>query len=143
MRKKSELTIVERAIQTVPEFNQRLEKLWLHPHLHFIVPAVGHSLKGEWKHIGKSWKYLYPVHQLGITFKGKFMDSIKRSLKKAGHLNAFKKHISEAREKNWVVHGEPPLAKAEHVIRYLGQYTHRVAISNQRIILPARFPQAL
>ena len=110
------------------------EKLWLHPHLHFIVPAVGHSLKGEWKHIGKSWKYLYPVHQLGSTFKGKFLDSIKRSLKKAGHLNAFKKHISEAREKNWVVHSEPPLAKAEHVIRYLGQYTHRVAISNQRII---------
>ena len=110
------------------------EKLWLHPHVHFVVPAAGYSLKGKWKYIGKTGKYLYPVYQLGITFQGKFLDSLERLLKKTGHPGAFKKHISEAWKKNWVVHSEPSLANAEHVIRYLGQYTHRVAISNQRII---------
>ena len=53
------------------------QNLSLHPHIHCIVPAAGYSLKGKWKRIGKE-KYLYPVHQLSTTFKGKFLDSLKR-----------------------------------------------------------------
>jgi hypothetical protein len=109
------------------------QNLSLHPHVHCIVPAAGYSLKGEWKHIGQE-TYLYPVHQLSATFKGKFMDSLKRKLKQLHMLKAFDKQIQLAFGTPWVVHSEPPLSDASNVIRYLGQYTHRVAISNDRIL---------
>jgi len=110
------------------------QNLSLHPHLHCLVPAAGYSLKGQWENIGKNGRYLYPVGQLSSTFKGKFLDSLKRKLRKLNHQNAFVSHINEAYNKPWVVHIEPALAKADHVIKYLGQYTHRIAISNQRIL---------
>ena len=110
------------------------QNLSLHPHIHCIVPAAGYSLKGHWKRIGTYENYLYPVHQLSATFKGKFLDSLKRVLRKNGLLDGFAPMIQKAKNKPWVVFCEPSLAKAEHVIRYLGQYTHRVAISNDRIV---------
>jgi len=119
------------AIVTLHSWGQNIT---LHPHIHCIVPAVGFSLKGEWKNIGKDGKYLYPVHQLSDTFKGKFLDSLKRELRGAKMYDAFNAHIQKAYSTNWVVHSESSLASADHVIHYLGQYTHRVAITNQRII---------
>lgn len=110
------------------------QNLSLHPHLHCLVPAAGYSLNGSWKNIGKQQKYLYPIHQLSDTFKGKFLDSLKRALKKRGLLNEFDSLTQAAYNKPWVVHCEPSMASAEHVIKYLGQYTHRVAISNDRIL---------
>ena len=110
------------------------QNMSLHPHIHCIVPAVGYSLKGEWKHIGTYENYLYPVHQLSKAFKGKFLDSLKRKLKKMGMISGFDSLIRKAWNKKWVVHCEASMANAEHVIRYLGQYTHRVAITNQRIL---------
>jgi len=110
------------------------QNLWLHPHIHCIVPAAGYSLKGEWKHLGKKERYLYPVHELSKTFKGKFLDSLKRKLRKEGMLNTFDKQIQRAYKTPWVVNCQPSMAKADHVIKYLGQYTHRVAIANDRIL---------
>lgn len=110
------------------------QNLSLHPHVHCIVPAAGYSLKGEWKNIGKSDKYLYPVHQLSDTFRGKFLDSLKLQLKKKQKLTDFDSLIQKAWKTRWVVNSQPSMAKAEHVIRYLGQYTHRVAITNHRIL---------
>jgi hypothetical protein len=110
------------------------QNLSLHPHIHCLVPAAGYSLNGTWKKIGKGGKYLYPVGQLSNTFKGKFLDSLKRELRKGNKLVDFDPAIQQAYSSNWVVHSEPSLAKAEHVIRYLGQYTQRVAISNDRIL---------
>ncbi|HIP49267.1 MAG TPA: IS91 family transposase [Lutibacter sp.] len=110
------------------------QNLSLHPHIHCIVPAAGFSLKGEWKNIGKYKNYLYPVHQLSDTFKGKFLDSIKRKLKKLDSSGLFKQQIEKAYKTKWVVYSEASLAGPEKVIHYLGQYTHRVAISNQRIL---------
>ena len=110
------------------------QNLSLHPHLHCIVPAAGYSLSGKWRHIGKYENYLYPVHQLSAAFKGKFLDSIKRELRKLSAMDGFKVCIEKAHQKKWVVYCESSLAGAEHVIRYLGQYTHRIAISNQRIL---------
>lgn len=110
------------------------QNLSLHPHIHCLVPAAGYSIQGKWKQIGQGGRYLYPVHQLSNTFKGKFLDSLKRELKKQSSLADFNNVIQNAYSSKWVVHSEPSLAKAEHVIRYLGQYTHRVAISNNRIL---------
>ena len=110
------------------------QNLSLHPHIHCIVPAAGYTLDGKWKNIGRHGKYLYSVHQLSIAFKGRFLDSLKRSLRKLGELSLFNDHIQQAYKTKWVVHSEPSLASSEHVVRYLGQYTHRVAITNQRIL---------
>ncbi|VAW29631.1 hypothetical protein MNBD_BACTEROID07-1388 [hydrothermal vent metagenome] len=110
------------------------QNLSLHPHIHCIAPAVGYSLKGGWKHIGTYDDYLYPVHQLSGTFKGKFLDSLERTLRKMGMGSEFDSLLQQAWNKKWVIFCESPLAKPEHVIRYLGQYTHRVAISNNRIL---------
>ena len=110
------------------------QNLSLHPHLHCIVPAAGYALDGSWKNIGASGKYLYPVHQLSAAFKGKFLDSLKRALRKRNELSLFDDKVQQAYKTPWVVHCEPSLASAEHVVKYLGQYTHRVAITNQRIL---------
>jgi hypothetical protein len=111
------------------------QNLWLHPHIHCLVPAVGYSLQGKWKHIGKNHRFLYPVRELGKTFKGKFLDSLQRYLRKHNQYTAsFDSYIQEAYSKKWVVFSEASMAKSDHVVQYLGQYTHRVAISNHRII---------
>jgi len=110
------------------------QNLSLHPHIHCIVPAAGYSLKGDWEHIGTYDDYLYPVHQLSATFKGKLLDSLERTLRKTDMTSGFDPLLQRAWNKPWVVFCESSLAKSEHVIRYLGQYTHRVAISNDRIL---------
>jgi len=110
------------------------QNLSLHPHIHCIVPAVGYTLDGKWKNIGSSGKYLYPVHQLSRAFKGKFLDSLKRALRKQDELSLFNDRVQQAYKNPWVVHCEPSLASAGHVVKYLGQYTHRVAITNRRIV---------
>jgi len=109
------------------------QNLSLHPHIHCIVPAAGISIKRAWKLIGKQDKYLYPVNQLSATFKGKFLDSLKRKLAKTNNLVGFMSHINKAYKTDWVVYCEAPLSGVNQVIKYLGQYTNRIAISNQRI----------
>ncbi len=110
------------------------QNLSLHPHIHCIVPAAGYTLDGQWKNIGQQGQYLYPVHQLSDAFKGKFLDSLKRALRKENKLALFYEPVQQAYKTKWVVHCEPSMAGAGHVIKYLGQYTHRVAITNQRIL---------
>lgn len=110
------------------------QNLSLHPHIHCLVPAAGYTLNGQWKNIGHSGLYLYPVHQISEAFKGKFLDSLKRALRKNNELMLFYDALQKAYNTKWVVHCEPSMASAQHVVKYLGQYTHRVAITNQRIL---------
>jgi len=110
------------------------QNLSLHPHLHCIVPAAGETPDGRLKPIGKGGKFLYSVRQLGTVFRGKLMASMQQNLKKQGLLEQHRPLLAAAWEKPWVVFCEPSLAKPEHVVRYLGQYAHRVAITNQRIL---------
>ena len=110
------------------------QNLSLHPHIHCLVPAAGYTLDGNWKNTGYQGNYLYPVHQLSDAFKAKFLYRLKRTLRKQNELPLFYDAIQQAYKTKWVVHCEPSLASAEHVIKYLGQYTHRVAITNQRIL---------
>jgi hypothetical protein len=108
------------------------QNLSLHPHIHCIVPAAGISLAGYQKYITKGGKYLYPVTQLSASFKALFLRKVKAYVKINNY--RFNTVLQSAWDKKWVVHCEPSLAKAEHVIKYLGQYTHRVAITNHRIL---------
>lgn len=109
------------------------QNLSLHPHIHCLVPAAGYTLKGNWKKIGVNDRYLYPIEQLSSSFKDKFLKSLKLVLLKEGKTNSFSASINAAWNKKWVVYSEPSMAGSEHVIRYLGQYSHRVAISNNNI----------
>jgi hypothetical protein len=110
------------------------QNLSLHPHVYCIVPSAGYTLDGRWKNIGNDGKLLYPVQQLSACFKSKMLDSLKRGLRKSNQLMIFNDAIQKAYLSPWVVHCEPSLAGADHVVRYLGQYTHRVAITNERIL---------
>jgi hypothetical protein len=127
----SHYTAVSGAICVLHTWGQNLS---LHPHIHCLVPALGYTLRGEMKHIGKQGKYLYPVKQLSKKFQGKFMAEIKGQLIKGGLLPQYRSSVEKAWSTPWVVFCEPSLGKAEHVVGYLGQYIHRVAISNHRIV---------
>ncbi|MCK5023886.1 MAG: transposase, partial [Candidatus Aenigmarchaeota archaeon] len=109
------------------------QNLSLHPHVHCLVPAAGMTLTGNFKKISKKGKYLYTVKKLSPVFRGKMMQQLKKQLKERNKLAEYQSTIDKAWAKKWVVFCEPSFGNAEHIIKYLGQYTHRIAISNQRI----------
>ena len=109
------------------------QNLSLHPHLHCIVPSAGLTIKGKLKYIGNNGKYLYPVRQLSIVFRAKLLEKLKFQLKKRNQLTQYQSVIDQCFAKPWVVYCEPALGNAAQIVNYLGQYTHRVAISNTRI----------
>jgi hypothetical protein len=109
------------------------QNLSLHPHIHCIVPSAGLTVKGNLKRIAKQGKYLYPVRMLSVVFRGKLLGKIKRQLKQGNQLPQYQSLLEDVWKKPWVVYCEPPLGNAQQIVKYLGQYTHRVAISNHRI----------
>ena len=109
------------------------QNLSLHPHIHCIVPAAGMTLKGNLKHITKQGRYLYPVRMLSAVFRGKMLEKIKGQLRQCHQLPQYQPLLNDLWKKPWVVYCEPPLGNAQQIVKYLGQYTHRVAISNHRI----------
>ena len=109
------------------------QNLSLHPHIHCLVPAAGISLDGNINKISKKGKYLYSVKKLSVDFRTIMLKTIKKQLKASGLLNQYQSVINLAWSKNWVVFSKPSFGDAQHVIKYLGQYTHRIAISNHRI----------
>lgn len=110
------------------------QKLGLHPHIHCLVPAAGLSLDGKFKRITKKGKYLHNVEMMSKSFRDNMLKRLKKQLYNKGKLHIYQPVINKAWAKNWGVFSEPSFSSAEYVIKYLGQYTHRVAISNHRII---------
>jgi len=110
------------------------QNLSLHPHLHCIVPAAGITLAGNWKKIGCGGKYLHPVKLLSLNFRSHFMKCLKAWLIKQNLMLIYQKQVDLAWSKPWTLFCEPSMARPEHVLKYLGNYTHRVAISNSRIL---------
>ncbi len=108
-----------------------------HPHLHCIVTAGGLSSDGErWRKAGTG-RYLFPVKVMGELFRGKFVAGLRR-LQREGRLDVrddvFAHLVDGLFRQPWVVYAKRPFGGPEHVYRYLGRYTHRIAISNQRLI---------
>lgn len=110
------------------------QKLGLHPHIHCLVPAAGLTLDGKFKRITKKGKYLHNVKNMSRAFRDNMLKRIKIHLHKTGKQTTYQSIIDKAWAKEWNVFCEPSFSDAEHVIKYLGQYTHRVAISNHRIL---------
>jgi len=114
--------------------------LLLHPHLHCIVTGGGLTADGSrWIHAKR--KYLFPVKVLSKLFRGKFLDGLVRAQRKGelrlvGRLSAgtFERLIDALYEQDWVVYAKRAFLGPEHVFEYLGRYTHRVGISNQRLL---------
>jgi len=119
------------------------QKLLYHPHLHCLVPAGGISPDGT-RWISSRKRFFLPVRVLSRIFRGKFLAFLSaayrcRRLRFPGTLEPlsipveFDRFIRRLRRDEWVVYAKPPLV-ADHVIKYLARYTHRVAISNGRLI---------
>ncbi len=110
------------------------QNLSLHPHVHCLVPAAGVDIAGNIIPITKKGKYIFPVTKMSIDFRSIIMKRIKKHLKDKGTLSDYQHIIDNAWSKPWNVFSQPSFGDAEHVIKYLGLYTHRVAISNNRIL---------
>lgn len=111
-----------------------------HAHIHAIVPGGGLSLDGK-KWISAKRGYFLPLKILSTVFRGKYLELLERSYAKlkfneipelAAH-SQFKGVLVAASRKNWVVYAKAPFAGPTQVLEYLGNYTHRIAISNYRI----------
>lgn len=104
------------------------QNLSLHPHLHCIVPGGGLNAKGDWQNVRADGKFLFHVKALSKVFRAKFCAQLKK-------LDAIQyQNIREALwEKNWVVFAKRPFGSPKAVVEYLGRYTHKIAISNNRI----------
>jgi len=114
------------------------QNLSYHPHIHCIVTGGGLS-ENKKKWISSRSKFLFSVKVLSLLFKGKFLNSIKNeffndSLKNDFTEKDFKNMLNSLYKKKWVVYSKPPFKKPETVFAYLARYTHRIAISNHRII---------
>ena len=122
------------------------QRLLFHPHIHVIVPGGGLA--------GSCWvacrgNFFLPVKPLRTVFKAKLLDKLKRAIGEGripGDLAEARALIAKAGQKKWVVvtlqpdgdawvvNIKPPMAGPEHVVRYLSRYTHRIAITNSRIL---------
>lgn len=119
------------------------QNLMDHPHLHALVPAGGWSeWNGYWKNTRKN--FFIPVKVLSRVFRGKFLAALKKAfsnneLKFEGDIKPleqprnFMACLAQLYKKGWVVYAKKPFKNASAIIGYLGRYSHRVAISNDRI----------
>ena len=115
-----------------------------HPHIHMIVPGGGISLDGQ-RWISSRPAFLLPVRVLGALFRRLLLTRL-IELHAAGRLaffgtqvgltdrRVFLRHLAAVRKKRFVVYAKPPFSGPEAVLAYLSRYTHRVAISNRRLI---------
>src|SRR5713226_7718134 len=120
------------------------QKLTAHPHVHCVVPAGGLSPdRTRW--IRSRDNYFLPKEVLGGLFRGKFVNALKEAfqngqlhfygdLKLLAQPKIFAAWLRPLYRQDWVVYLKPPFGGPEYVVHYLGRYTHRVAISNHRLV---------
>jgi Putative transposase/Transposase zinc-binding domain len=112
------------------------QNLQFHPHVHCVVPGGGLSPDGS-RWVASSSNFFLPVRVLSRVFRGKFLAGLRASFAK-GELrfaaDQFDQALSAAAHTEWVVYAKPPFGGPEQVLKYLARYTHRVAISNARLL---------
>lgn len=120
------------------------QTLWPHAHLHLIVTAGGLTDDGRWVEPKHPGEFLFPTKALMQVFRGKFIEGLKQAYyagnliltddMRIDHATAFEMWVDHLVARNWNVYSKPPFAGPEEVVRYIGRYTHRAAISNYRIL---------
>jgi hypothetical protein len=120
------------------------QNLLFHPHIHCVIPGGGLSPDHtQWIH--PRYPFFLPIKVLRKVFRGKFVDGLKRALRQgrltlAGSIEGlaepkcFAAFLRTLFRQHWVVYAKPAFGGPEQVLRYLGRYTHRVAISNHRLV---------
>jgi hypothetical protein len=120
------------------------QNLMHHPHVHCVIPTGGLSQDHkEW--INPRYRFFLPRGVLASVFRGKFVDGLKQAfrqgkLRLTGELKSltdekvFGEFLRTAHRHKWVVEVKPPFGGPEYVLKYLAHYTHRVAISNHRLV---------
>ena len=120
------------------------QTLQRHPHVHCVVPGGGLSLDhAQWA--ASRSRFFLPVKVLSHVFRGKFVAGLRRAFRKRklsfhgaclplSKEKAFAVFLRTLFREDWVVYAKPPFGGPEHVLQYLARYTHRVAISNHRIV---------
>jgi hypothetical protein len=120
------------------------QNLMHHPHVHCVVPAGGLSTDGTNWVYGRA-DFFLPVRVLGRVFRGKFISRLKAAFDQGalqfhGHLKplasaaAMERLLDQSVRNEWVVYAKPPFGGPAQVLKYLARYTHRVAISNSRLL---------
>ena len=116
-----------------------------HIHIHFIVTAGGLTDDGQWKEPRHAKKFLFPVRAVSKVFRGKFIEGLKElyynqkltipdNMEELNTPEGFEKQLNILVSKSWRVHSKPPFSGPDEVVRYIGRYTHRIAISDSRIL---------
>jgi hypothetical protein len=120
------------------------QNLHHHPHVHCVVPGGGLSLDGA-RWVACRPGFFLPVRVLSRLFRRLFLDELRAAFA-TGELSffgqladlaepvAFARRLRELQRVEWVVYAKPPFGGPSHVLAYLGRYTHRVAISNARLV---------
>jgi len=120
------------------------QNLMFHPHVHCVIPAGGLSPDHKaWIH--PRYRFFLPQGVLSEVFRGKFIDGLKQAYRRGelclpGDIRSladekvFHTLVRDVHQHRWVVHVKPPFAGPQYMLKYLAHYTHRVAISNQRLI---------
>jgi Putative transposase/Transposase zinc-binding domain len=120
------------------------QNLLHHPHVHCVIPAGGLAPdRLLWRRTRP--RFFLPVRVLSRVFRGKFMEGLEhafaqRELSFSGNLQhlansrQFQRLLDQLSHKDWVVYAKPPFGGPEHVLHYLARYTHRIAISNHRLL---------
>jgi hypothetical protein len=122
-------------------WNQKLEH---HPHVHCVVPAGGLALDHT-RWITPRYPFFLPIGVLRRVFRGKFVAGLRKALaegklgfhgaqKPLARPKVFSSFLRQLFRKDWVVYSKRPFGGPQHALRYLGCYTHRVAISNHRLV---------
>jgi len=120
------------------------QNLLFHPHLHCLIPAGGLS-PDHTRWIHPRYPFFLPVGVLSRVFRGKFVAALQRrfqqpqlifpgSLRPLQNQKAFRAFLRPSFRQNWIVYAKPPFGGPHHVLGYLARYTHRVAITNHRLV---------
>lgn len=111
-------------------WNQLLEH---HPHIHLIATGGGLSLDSE-RWISSKPNFFLPVRRLSEVFRGKLLEALESAFAKGPSEDVARRWLRQAAAQDFVVYSKPPMTGPEQVLRYLGRYTHRIAISNERLL---------
>jgi len=107
------------------------QQVRFHPHVHLVVPAGGVDKHGKWKSSKQDGNFLFDVKKMSGVFSARFAEKL-RQLKRQGKIR--KQVPRDLIKKPWVVYAKQAFGSPQSVVEYLGRYTHRVAISNARIL---------
>jgi len=109
------------------------QNLQYHPHLHLVVPAGGITRNNKWKPSKGNGAFLFPVDQLSSVFRAQMVEAL-REYVRTENIKVEPGLFNSLFSKEWVVYAKPPFSGPKQMLSYLGRYTHRVAISNNRIL---------